>query len=1129
MLAWGVTASVGQEQKKLIATTKPPPGFEELMGPQTTLVDVYRGGRFTGTTMATIDQDKLRFHNPLDVVSRVPSMKDPDAILRALSGPLDLNSHLQCPAESVPGCGVLEPAVAGVIVDIETYRVEVFINSDLLDIQRVDRLKYLPQSEAGPAIITGMAGSISDTNDSKESYSVRNRTVIGRQDDRIRVESSHSTGEQFFLDTAFLESDAVDERYFGGLFRFRGLDSVNEERIFGAGFNTTADTRVDIDVAFGRQLVVFLPRRSQIDVVRDGRLISSRLYEAGNQTIDTSELPDGAYDVTLRIREIGGETREEAQFFIKTESLPLPPEDTPLYYLEGGILTDDTDRHIPSTVGTPIARLGTLHRLRDNLGIGGDLLLTKKEGVAELRALYFGRKVRLRGVGLVTIDGDYGMTGSASGTWLKLAYSLSMRRNWAVGSRLATSTAASRFEPISISRSEGRASVNYQLGASRIGLQALWQDTSRENSTYSYGPTLSYQVFNTGAALGTLSADYTRSRDETTFTTRLRVRRNYKYVGLRGTAGYRGIRKQRDFDEKGRAASVNVTWNDRDVLPGDLSVTGGVTTVADQDAASLDGRYNSELGRFSFSSDRQRTPTAYTTSYSGNMNLNWLTNRDGVVVGGRQAGESAVVVKGKGNAKDAEFDVLVNGVRRTTVTVGETLPVMLTPYNMYNIRLEPVTADFIHYDQEPREVALYPGNVTTLIWGADKIQAVFGRIVRADGIPVGFARIHGVVTDSFTDELGYFQAEMTGPGTLTFVPPRGGPCEVEIANLGEDEEFARLGTLVCDEQLEASDHDVQIAGLDEGVNRGTEDQAVAVENTDVAQNKSGRPEGSSNTTNDTEEAEVRVASIPSNVDEPATSDLDRQIAEAPDQSQVVAAAVESRAPVNQAITVPEPQIAVASPEGEQLATPAPVSAEESVMPLAALNSEADIAVVADETESSEETAIGEIEQPITNPEPDRLVAEATDPPQIDVAAVETDAPADKAANEPQPQTETDTANAEESKPVLTRVSREDGLATSGTIPSTSSDPQDEIEESPSYVVQLASFRRVAAVEEYGTQLLDEHGDILSSVPMMVAAIESTDQAIFHRLRAGPFGLKVDARNLCQRLQSRAVECLVMQY
>lgn len=1127
MLAWGITASVGQELKKPIATTKPPPGFEELTGPQTTLVDVYRGGRFIGTTLATIDQEKLRFHNPLEVISRVPSMKDADAILRALSGPLDLNSHLQCPAESVPGCGVLEPVVAGVIVDIETYRVEVFINADLLDIQRVDRLKYLPASEAGPAIITAMAGSISDTNDSKESYSVRNRTVIGRQDDRIRIESSHSTGEQFFLDTAFLESDAVDNRYFGGLFRFRGLDSVNEERILGVGFNTTADTRVDVDVAFGRQLVVFLARRSQIDVLRDGRLISSRLYEAGNQTIDTSELPDGAYDVTLRIREIGGETREETQFFIKTES--LPPEDTPLYYLEGGILTDDTDRHIPSTVGTPIVRLGTLHRLRDNLGVGGDLLLTKTEGVAELRALYFGRKVRLRGVGLVTSDGDYGMTGAASGTWLKLAYSVSMRRSWAVGSRLANSTTVSRFEPISISRTEGRASVYYQLGASRIGLQGLWQDTSRDNSTYSYGPTLSYQIFNTGNALGTLSADYTRSRNQTTFTSRIRVRRNYKHVGLRGTAGYRGIRKQRDFDEKGRDAGVNVTWNDRDVLPGDLSLTGGVNTVVDRDSASHDGRYNSELGRFSFSSDRQRTPTAYTTSYSGNMNLNWLTNRDGVVVGGREAGESAVVVKVKGNAKDAKFDVLVNGVRRTTVAVGEALPVMLTPYNMYNIRLEPVTADFIHYDQEPREVVLYPGNVTTLIWGADKIQAVFGRIVRGDGIPVGFARIHGVVTDSFTDELGYFQAEMTGPGTLTFVPPRGGTCEVEIKNLGQDQVFARLGTLVCNEQLEASDQDVQIADLDEEEDGDTEDQSVTAANTDVAQNQSGRLEGSRGATSESNEGAVQIASIPSNVDEPAAAKLDRQIAEAPDQSKVVAAAIETRAPVDQAIDEPEPQVAVASPEGEQPITPAPVSDEGSVMPLAAPNSEANVAMGADGTEASEEIAIGGIEQPIPNPEPNGQVTEAIDQPQIDVVVVETAAPADLATNEPQPRTKTDTANAADDEPVLTRVSREDGLPTSGTLPSTSSDRQDKIEESPSYIVQLASFRRVEAVEEYGTQLLDEHGDILGSVPIVVAAIESTDHAIFHLLGAGPFGLQVDAWDLCRRLRSRAVECEVMQY
>lgn len=1058
LLAGGITASVGQEKKKLVAETKPPAGFEDLMGPQTTLVDVYRGGRFIGTTMATIDQEKLLFHNPLEVVSKISSMKDADGILRALSGPLDLNANLQCPAEPVPGCGVLTPEIAGVIVDIETYRVEVFVNSDYLDIQRVDRLKYLPKSEAGPAVVTAMAGSISDTNDSKETYSIRNRTIFGHRDRRIRVESSHSTGEQFFLDTAYAESDSVDTRYFGGLFRFRGLDSVSQERILGAGFNTTADTRVDIDVAFGRQLVVFLPRRSQIDVLREGRLISSRLYESGNQTIDTSDLPDGAYDVTLRIREIGGETREETQFFIKTES--LPPEDTPLYYLEGGILTDDTDRHIPSTVGTPIVRLGTLHRMKDNLGLGGDLLLTKEDGVAELRALYFGRTMRLRGVGLVTRDLDYGVTGSASGSLWKFSYSLSLRRNWAAGDKLATSTNSSKFEPISNSRTEGRASVNYQLGASRIGVQGLWQDTSRDNSTYSYGPTLSYQVFNTGRALGTFQADFTKAQDNTTFNARIRVRRNYKHVGLRGSAGYSSIRKQRDFDESGRDASVDVTWNDRDTIPGDLSLTGGISTVADRDAASLDGRYNSEYGRFSFSSDRQRTDTTHTTSYSGNMNINWLTNQDGFVVGGREAGESAVVVKVKGNAKDAKFDVIVDGVRRTTVTVGETLPVLLTPYNMYSIRLDPVTADFIHYDEEPREVALYPGNVTTLIWGADKIQAVFGRIVRADGIPVGFARIHGVVSESFTDDLGYFQAEMTEAGTLTFVPPRGGPCEVQIRDLPTDQEFARLGTLVCNEQLEARDVDVQIAGLDDdnddktgSDSKGTSETQTAaappvvIVDPDASASAgavSPAPEPAEPAAGETTDSRTEVASNPEATDEPQAGDADgfTEVASIPD------------------VAAPN-RVTAGGP-------PAPRPGE------------SDGGADASSTKDVAETEV-------------------------------TESPATKAAED-------------EAEPALTRVAEEDGLTTAA--PAAQRAPVDL---SDTYVVQLAAFERAAAVEEYGHQLLTEHGDILARVPIVVAAIESASHTMVHRLRAGPFELRADASDLCRRLQGRAVECLVMRY
>ena len=52
-------------------------------------------------------------------------------------------------------------------------------------------------------------------------------------------------------------------------------------------------------------------------MVIDGRLAGSRLYQAGNNALDTSALPDGAYTILLRIREPGGEVREERRFFVK--------------------------------------------------------------------------------------------------------------------------------------------------------------------------------------------------------------------------------------------------------------------------------------------------------------------------------------------------------------------------------------------------------------------------------------------------------------------------------------------------------------------------------------------------------------------------------------------------------------------------------------------------------------------------------------------------------------------------------------------------------------------------------------------------------------------------------------------
>ena len=75
---------------------------------------------------------------------------------------------------------------------------------------------------------------------------------------------------------------------------YSAFDFTGQSRMYGFGVGSQLDSRADGDQIAGAPLVVFLAHRSQVDILRDGRLLSSRFYDAGNQTLDTAYLPQGA-------------------------------------------------------------------------------------------------------------------------------------------------------------------------------------------------------------------------------------------------------------------------------------------------------------------------------------------------------------------------------------------------------------------------------------------------------------------------------------------------------------------------------------------------------------------------------------------------------------------------------------------------------------------------------------------------------------------------------------------------------------------------------------------------------------------------------------------------------------------
>jgi len=1051
-----------------------PAGFEALSQPQTTMLDIYFAGRSIGSTMATFSAKSVVIENPIEIVSSIPRLKEAEKVMSALSGPLSPNAHLVCPEDpdladdGAKDCGKLEPEIAGVILDESKFRLDVFVSPDFLDVYELGIPRYLPKSDAGPSLVSSFAAATSGSEKSNHVYNLRNQTIFGMGEARVRANSAYSSTNQFFIDTVTGEYDDQGVRYSGGMFRSLGMDNVGELKMIGGRYTTTTDTRMDLDVGFGNQLVIFLPRPAQIDIVKDGRLIGTRFYEAGNQTLDTSQLPDGAYDVTLRIRESGAEPREETHFYIKTAS--LPPKDAPLYFVEGGVVLSETKPHWAQLTGVPIVHAGALFRLDDSYGVGGDLITSEHQAVGEIRGFYFAKNFRARASGVLSSELDLGVNASATGNFDKLTYSLSLRRTWSGPTNSSTARGERMFDPISGSTTQGRANIGYPWANGQWGFQTLVQDSSGSDITYSFGPSVTYPLFRSGAWGGVLRVDAARTQDETVATARVQVRFNEPSysVGVTSSVQYDDVRSGANADSSDKMdadTSIGGGWRDQDLIPGDLSLTGSYYGETKKRTARLGASYLSNWGRYSLDSDRNWGSGTPATRFSGNAASSFVTDGTSIAFGGRDRRDSGVVVALTGTAEDAEFNVLVDGSPHGTVRVGQELPLMLSPFKSYNVRVEPAGGDFVDFDSTQKSVTLFPGTVMTVSWAVNPIVAVFGKIVRPDGTPVKFARIEGATNGAFTDDFGFFQAELAEAGELVFRPTVGPPCKVVVKSLPTDQVYADLKELVCvDLLLEARATEPDADGGDDKAKPNWAPVIAAykedAEGVAPAEGKKQPPVA--------EVVQVAKAEKPESTNPaPAT--------ETPPAASVAEPAVAQETP-------PAASVAVtgATPVDEQ---PATETAEAPV--------EANTEGVAEET-APEPAASGD----------DVAVAalvEATPKSEIPETPAESESPVASVAPVAQPRS---------------------------LLPEQQPDPAEVIDGPVDVRIQLAAYAGMADAIEGWRQIVRQAGSLLDDRIALVARSTNSDGGTF-RLQAGPMADFAEAKELCAGLHGGDLACEVV--
>ena len=764
------------------------------MAEQESLIDVYYGGLLISSTLARFTPDELTFNDPEGIVLRIPDLLEPEEVSEALTGAISANQAFLCHHEGQTNCGVLQPESVAIIFDADKFRADIFINPTLLAVRSLDMDKFLPPSDANWSFLQTFNYAFSgNSGDIMENSNLFLLSALSYRENSLRMSANYTNGNIFNIQNLFGQRDWRGKRYQAGYFptNTQDLRFAPGTNLAGVRLGTSLDTRDDLRLSSGNSIQVFLASRGEVALFKDGRLISSKIYDAGNQTIDTSSLPGGSYNIDIRIRDSGTE-RVETRFYVKNSF--LPPADMPLYFIEVGEITHQgISTTLPTLTGQYLVRGGGNFRLNAANSIIGSLSGTKADTAAEVGWFGLGRGYELRLSGSLAQSSRYGANVDMRFNVFNFFITGSYRRVWDHSGRL--------FEPMNlIGEEQEQAYLNLSAPTEigRFSVNARYNDRPLSPPIQSYN--LGYEPPAWSTRRGDLRLRFDLGREnelhQALLTLQWRIHWNRWNFTVTPQAVYQEFD---DYTESYLRGDANLNWDSQDLWA--QNVRTNLRAVKDRDFDSLgaDADWRGHYGQARYQIENQHGPAGGQVIQNGNFATNVVVADRGAAFGGRDQNQSAILVDIQGSSDSAAlFDVLVNGSRRTSVRGGSRTVVSLRPFETYTVRLKSRGDEFIYLEDREHTVSLYPGNVVHLVWNAAAVDIILGRITAPDSDkPIASALLRGVQGLAVTDDYGLFQAEIERGTRHLRVETRTGQCEIELPDYEAIQGIASVGVLRC--------------------------------------------------------------------------------------------------------------------------------------------------------------------------------------------------------------------------------------------------------------------------------------------------------------------------------------------
>lgn len=780
-------------------TVGEPEGFSDLMRDRDLMVDVYFGGTRRGEAMVRVGPDSITILDPAAVVQLLPPVTDAGAVLARMRGrSFAPNSDLACaPASDRAHCGRLSPDDIGVIFARDRFRLDIFLNPRFIAVETRPEDRYLSIPSRSVSMVNTIGGIVSGQIDAGEHYiALHNQLVLARGEQRLRADVSLDNSK-FTANRVALEWDRPERRFTAGAFWTPGNSLAGGTKIAGVGVESQIDTRRDREELLGSPVIVYLDGRARIDALYEGRVVSSKVYEAGNQQLDTAGLPEGSYELTLRIQEPGRPVREERRFYSKSRRVPsLGRSD---FYLFGGFALEGAAASVPASEGL-VVQGGYARRLSPHLALDGVVSLDQFCQSAELGATFLSSIAQGRAAFVASSDGRVGSVlrvNSAGPGLVNFSFDLrAMSSSEPVPGMPGKPDLASNLPRAGFTQVGGL--VSHSRGDIRVLGTFYLRDQGGADLDYAFGPSIEWDALRFGPAVVTVRGEVAVTQAGTSGFAGLALRFTGRRGAVSAISGYRKSTVAGDRRGSGPSGAVAAAWTS-DVVGGKVALGTGYEFSADE---------NSALGSFEFAHPAvSLTGDIQRTARRGDLASNYTLGLQTTLIAGpgapirpigKSSTDSVIVAQVAGARHGDRFDVLVDDQVSGSLSGSQPATLRLPAYRAYNVRIRPVGADLVAYDSSAREVSLFPGSVTELTWDAAPVVIKFGRLVDANGEPVASATITGRGVWTQTDEKGWFQLEAPEGLAIEVTTSTGARFAMVLPEVGDlTTPVMRLGAVVC--------------------------------------------------------------------------------------------------------------------------------------------------------------------------------------------------------------------------------------------------------------------------------------------------------------------------------------------